>query len=402
MPEPDVSNLMSVQAAMAIIDAAPVARRIESIPLAQSLGLYLAQELRNDRDAPPFDKSLMDGYAVRAADVATVPSELAVVDRIAAGEAATAPLSQGQAMAIMTGAPLPAGADAVVPVEQTQKGSRSNRITVLQAVSRGGFIAARASDSPAGSVVLKSGTRLGPAQIAVAAAIGAVNLPVHAPPSVAVLGTGDELVAPEQSPSATQIRSCNNPMLLALLHRYPYRRSDLGIVRDDPAVIEEKIISGLAHDVLLVTGGMSMGERDFVPGILRRLGGQLRITKLRIKPGKPFIFAEMPGGKFAFGLPGNPVSAFVCTVCLVSRLLMRMAGGPPALSVRTAPLAHPLQANGPRTFYQPAIFDGRALVPLRWKGSADVFTLGQANSLLVRPEDQPAQPAGTMVEFVEI
>jgi molybdopterin molybdotransferase len=402
MTEPDVSNLMTVEQAMAIIDSAAVARRAQRIPLAHSLGLYLAEDLCNDRDAPPFDKSLMDGYAVRARDIATVPCELAVVDRIAAGGAATSPLLGGQAMAIMTGAPVPPGADAVVPVEHTQAIPDSNRIVVLQSVSPGRFIAGRGSDSPAGLLVLKSGTRLGPAQIAVAAGIGAVNLPVHPPPSVAVLGTGDELVQPDQAPAATQIRSCNNSLLLALLARYPSRTTDLGIVPDDPAAIEEKIISGLAHDVLLITGGMSMGERDFVPGILRRLRGDLKITKLRIKPGKPFVFAQMPGGRFVFGLPGNPVSAFVCTVCLVSRLLLRMAGGPPAQPLRSAPLAQSLESNGARTFYQPAIFDGRALIPLQWKGSADIFTLSQANSLLVRPENQPPQPAGAAIEFIEI
>jgi molybdopterin molybdotransferase len=402
MTDLDVSDLMTVEQAMAILDATAVARRVERIPLAQGLGLFLAEDLRNDRDAPPFDKSLMDGYAVRARDIAAVPRELAVVDRIAAGGAATSPLSQGQAMAIMTGAPIPPGADAVVPVEQTQAIPGSNRIVVLQTVSPGRFIAARASDSAAHSLVLKSGTRLGPAQIAVAAAIGAVNVPVFAPPSVAVLGTGDELVAPQQTPAANQIRSCNNSLLLALLQRYPSRATDLGIVPDDPAAIEAKIISGLARDVLLITGGMSMGERDFVPGILHRLRGDLKITKLRIKPGKPFVFAQMPGGKFVFGLPGNPVSAFVCTVCLVSRLLMRMAGGPATEPTRMAPLAQPLEANGPRTFYQPAIFDGRALVPLQWKGSADIFTLSQANSLLVRPENQLPQPAGAAIEFIEI
>ena len=144
-------------------------------------------------------------------------------------------------------------------------------------------------------------------------------------------------------------------------------------------MIEEKIRLGLSHDILLVTGGMSMGERDFVPGILRRLGGDLKITKLRIKPGKPFVFAEMPGGKFVFGLPGNPVSAFVCTVCLVSRLVRRMAGGPAGERVGVAPISQAVEANGPRAFFQPAIFDGRSLTPLKWKGSADIFTLSRAN-----------------------
>jgi molybdopterin molybdotransferase len=191
-------------------------------------------------------------------------------------------------------------------------------------------------------------------------------------------------------------------MLMALLQRQPCRASDLGLVEDDPAVIRERIEAGLNHDVLLVTGGMSMGERDFVPEIFRDLGAEMKITKLRIKPGKPFVFAKMPGGKFVFGLPGNPVSAFVCTTCLVSRLLEKMAGGTPRPQMRSAPVARSLVANGNRTFFQPATFDGRAITPLHWRGSADIFTLGQANALLVRPEDQAAQPAGAVVEFMEL
>jgi molybdopterin molybdotransferase len=305
-------------------------------------------------------------------------------------------------MSIMTGAPLPAGADAVVPIEATHAVAGSNRVMIREAVAGGRFIARRGNDAGTGSVVLKLGSRIGAAQVAVAASIGAVDVPIFSPPSVAVLGTGDELVAPNQMPVGSQIRSCNNAMLMALLRRYPCGAVDLGIVRDEPGEIEEKIKLGLSHDILLVTGGMSMGERDFVPGILRELGGDLKITKLRIKPGKPFVFAEMPGGKFVFGLPGNPVSAFVCTVCLVSRLVMRMAGGPAGETVKVAPISQTVEANGPRAFYQPAIFDGRLLLPLQWKGSADIFTLSRANCLLVRPENQAAQPAGATMEFVEL
>jgi molybdopterin molybdotransferase len=402
MGEPDVSNLMTVEQAMGIIDAAIVRPRVVRTKLLECLGLFLAEDLRNDRDAPPFDKSLMDGYAVRAADVQTIPCELTVVGTVAAGGAADSVLQPGQAMSIMTGAPLPVGADAVVPVEATGSISGSNRVTIREPVASGRFIARRGSDAMAGAVVLKCGARVGAAQVAVAASIGAANLPIFAPPSVAVLGTGDELVAPDQAPVGSQIRSCNNAMLVALLRKFPCRVVDLGIVHDEPGVIEERIRLGLSHDILLVTGGMSMGERDFVPEILRRLGGDLKITKLRIKPGKPFVFAELPGGKFVFGLPGNPVSAFVCTVCLVSRLVTRMAGGPAGDKVGVAPISQAVEANGPRAFYQPAIFDGRLLKPLQWKGSADIFTLSRANALLVRSENQPAQLSGAMMEFIEI
>jgi len=402
MDQPDISNLITVQQAISIVDSAAIQSRRVRVEMEQALGFYLAEDLASDRDAPPFDKSLMDGYAVRSADLRTIPCELAIVETIAAGQASQTILEPGQAMAIMTGAPLPAGADTVVPVEATEISSDSHQVLIRENIAAGRNIARRGCDVNGGSVVLKAQMRIGPAQIAVAASIGAVNLPVFAPASVAVLGTGDELVRPDQSPGESQIRSCNNAMLMALLRRFPCRAIDLGLVWDDPQAIEEKIKQGLSHDVLLITGGMSMGERDFVPGILRKLGGELKITKLRIKPGKPFVFAEMPGGKFVFGLPGNPVSAFVCTFRLVSRLLMRMAGGPPEQRLAVAPLALPLDANGPREFYQPAIFDGKELHPLKWIGSADVFTLGRANSLMIRPENQPALPVGFAMEFLEI
>jgi molybdopterin molybdotransferase len=401
MAEPDVSDLISVQQAMAIIDAAAVRPLVRRVGLGQASGLYLAEDLRSDRDAPPFDKSVMDGFAVRAQDTGLPSCELEIVGQVAAGGSGDISLKGGQAISIMTGAPLPAGADAVVPVEQTRIGGGSSRIAILEPAKEGQFIARRGSEYSAGAMMLKSGVRLGPAQIAVAASIGAATPAVYAPPTVAVLGTGDELVGPAEIPGPSQIRSCNNPMLLALLGRYPVRMVNLGLVVDDRAKIETKISAAMEHDVLLVTGGMSMGERDYVPGILKELGADLKITKLRIKPGKPFVFAKMPGGKFVFGLPGNPVSAFVCTRILVSRLLMRMAGGPASPAVQKAPLAKPLEKSGPRAFYQPAIFDGSALTPLDWRGSADIHTLSRANCLLVRPENHPAQPAGAAIEFVE-
>jgi molybdopterin molybdotransferase len=401
MAELDVSDLIGVNEAMSIIDGVQVQPRAIHVPLDQSQGLFLAQELRSDRDSPPFDKAQMDGYAVRAADVTNVPRELAIAETVPAGTSAGSSLQPGQAIAIMTGAPIPSGADAVIPVEQTEKVA-GNRVVVKTTTAVGRFIAPRGSDAKANTVVLPSGSRIGPAQIAVAASTGATNLLVNVAPSVGVLGTGDELVPSDQTPTGPQIRSSNNAMLIALLKRFPCTATDLGIVRDDPALIEKSIRSGLSHDVLLITGGMSMGERDFVPTILRQLGGELKITKLRFKPGKPFVFAVLPGGKFVFGLPGNPVSAFVCTLCLVSRLLTRMAGGPPATPTHLAPLSKPLPVNGPRAFFQPAIFDGRTIKPLDWKGSADIFTLSQANSLLIRPENQPQLNAGEMVEFLSL
>jgi molybdopterin molybdotransferase len=402
MIEPDVSQLITVSQAIVILDAVKVTPRMVRIDLAQAEGLRLAEPLRADRDSPPFDKVLMDGYAVRSADLANLPKELHLRGRTVAGQAAKEAIFGGQTIAVTTGAPLPPGADAVVPLEDTELVAGTDRVRFLRVTAPGKCIARRASEEKAKSIVLPAGARLGPAQLAVAASIGAARPAVFAAPSVAVVGSGDELVAIDQTPKGAQIRSSNNLMLAAQLRRWNCRVTDLGTAPDDPAAIREKIVAGLREDVLVISGGMSVGERDFVPQILHDLGAEMLITKLRIKPGKPFVFARMKDGQFIFGLPGNPVSAFVCMACLGRRLLDRIAGGTGQIPRRMAALGEALDANSSREFYQPAIFDGRAILPLAWKGSADIYTLARANALIVRPENHPPQPAGAAVDFLEI
>ena len=410
MSEPDVSDLLTVQQAIAILDSVKVEPRSVPMPLSQAQGLHLAQDVTADRDYPPFDKSLMDGYAVRSADVQTVPTELRLVGEVAAGGESSVALEAGETMAIMTGAPIPPGADAVIPIEDTSR--EQDRVRILRAPAPPQrFIAGRGSDIARGQPVLRVGARLEAAQLAVAATIGAQELPVHPRPRVAVLATGDELVSIDAAPAGSQIRNSNTPMLLALLRKWGCEAADLGIARDDPQTIRSSIESGLQHDALFISGGMSMGAHDHVPHLLREMNVDLKITKLRIKPGKPFLFGIKKGSgvistSYVFGLPGNPVSGFVCTVRLASRLLARLAGGRPEERWISARLWASLPANGPREFYQPARVDwsvqGPTLTPLGWKGSADLFTLAQANALLVRPENQPALPQGASVQALEI
>jgi molybdopterin molybdotransferase len=400
------SNLLSVSEAIAILDGAVVTPRIVRLPLRDALGLRLAEQISSDRDYPPFDKAVMDGFAVRAADVAASGATLRVVDTVAAGALGERTVQAGEAIAIMTGAPLPPGADAVVPVEETTRDG--DRVTFRRAARAGEAIARRASDIEAGRVVLAKGARLGPVQVAVAANVGASEITVFAQPSVAVLSTGDELVEIDAVPSGAQIRNSNSVMLVALLRRLGCDVRDLGIARDDPAVIRDAILNGLSlADALFIAGGMSMGERDYVPRLLQELGMDLRITKLRIKPGKPFVFAvarefDSIRDKFVFGLPGNPVSAFVCTLRLASRVLARMAGGTPDGRIGEAKLSSPLPANGPREFYQPALRIGSGVDPMTWKGSADIFTLAAANCLIIRPADARPAEAGDVVPIIEI
>lgn len=420
MSEPDVSDLLSVRQAIEVIDSAEVTPPVVRVPLGEALGLRLAEDLSADRDFPPFDKSLMDGYAVMSGDVAGGPAQLRLIGEVAAGGEATRALAPGEAVAIMTGAPMPPGAQGVVPVEETSR--EGDVVRIKRALDPTRFVARRGADVAAGTLVLSRGTRLGAPQVAVAAAIGAHHVKVHPRVRVAILSTGDELVPIDQAPTGAQIRNSNGPMLVALLLRLGCDVADLGIVVDQKEQIRAAIEEGLRHDVLFVSGGMSMGVYDYVPQLLREMKLDLRITKLRIKPGKPFVFAVREGSgfgvqgsekdqsaissRFVFGLPGNPVSGFVCTVRLASRLIERLAGGAPTECWITARLASPLPANGPREFYQPTKLshtpDGPVATPLGWKGSADLFTLATADGLLVREENEPARSPGDRVRVLEI
>ncbi len=376
------------------------------MPLREALFRTLVEPVSCDVDYPPFDRSVMDGYAVRAADVASAPVQLKLVGRIAAGAMPQKKLSSGQTMQINTGAPLPAGADAVVRLEDTQLSSDATHLMFQQSVPPGHFITRRGTYVSAGQTVLAAGTRLTPLEIAVAATAGAASVTVYRQPRVAVLATGDELIDIDQTPRGAEIRNSNQYLLEALIRGTHAEPLVLGVARDHPETTRTKIAEGLEADVLCITGGVSVGEFDFVPKALAALGACVHIHKMMIKPGRPTLFATMPSGTLVFALPGNPVSAFVGFELFVRPSLAALEGRcgivprPVGAKLRGA-----LSASADRRSYWPARVqadpDGDLHAEaLAWHGSGDPFGLATANAMIMRPPNSPAATTGERVSVL--
>jgi molybdopterin molybdotransferase len=397
MGEIDVSELLTVQQAICAIELLPASPRVVSMPVRSAVGCAVARDYFAPNDYPPFDRSFMDGYAVRSCDLPEGKGRLAIAGEVLAGRVFSGTVQAGETVKIMTGAPVPEGADAVVPVEHTHADGRWVSIDSPH-LRPGSAIAPRGSDCTAGTAVLPAGTILTPAHIAVAATIGLAEVSVYDRPTVSVLSTGDEIA---HADGASSINDANGPMLATLLERLGCRVERVDVADDDPARLRAALQLGMQSDLLVSSGGVSMGDADHVPALLRELGVSLAITKLRIKPGKPFVLGSHARG-FAIGLPGNPVSAFCCTLRLARRLIDRLAGRAPSERWIELPLADPISANGPREFYQPAVIESGRIRVLPWKGSADVFTLSAASILVVRPIDDAARFAGELVRAMEI
>lgn len=379
----------------------------ETVALESALSRVLRANVLADRDLPPFDRAAMDGFAVRAEDAAQAGARLRVTGEIRAGVWPDRAVGVREAMRIMTGAPVPEGADAVIQVERTKRSPSAAagepEVLLETAVTAGQNIVSRGSEAKAGAVLLREGVRIGAAHLAVLASVGQIEPLVSRRPRVAVIVTGDEVVDPRTRPSAAQIRNANGPALLAAVHEAGGVASDFGIVSDDPGKTRDAIARALngAHDAIVLSGGVSAGDFDFVETALGDLGVTLHVTAVRVKPGAPFVFGTK-GATLVFGLPGNPVSAQVTFELFARPALLKMQG---ASAYRRpgfeATLTGPLANRSGRRSYTPVLVSpgegGLRALPIRTQGSGDAVAHSLANALAVLEPDQTSAAPGDRI-----
>jgi molybdopterin molybdotransferase len=421
-------------------------RPSEEVLLLQAAGRVLAEPVVADRDFPPFPRATRDGFAVRADDLANGKTLLRVVGQVRAGDSYDLPVASGEAVEIMTGAAVPAGADAVVMVEYTetksqeldqkadeepQRDQSENRavigddqildinsdektrpqekrteefVEIQRAVTTGENIVPAGAEARVGQELLPRGVRLGSAQIALAAAAGKASLRVYRKPRVAILSTGDELVEVAEKPGPSQIRNSNSYSLAAMVVECGGEPVQLPIAPDEEGKLTELIQEGLKADMLLLSGGVSMGKFDLVEQALKSLGAEFIFTGALIQPGKPVVFGEVGSVAF-FGLPGNPVSVMVTFELFARQVVEALSGAEPSrLKSARAKLKKDFKTKTGLTRFLPAtlsggLYDAEVEVVL-WQGSGDMLAAARANCYLVVPQDREKLARGEMVTVV--
>ncbi|MCH7987986.1 MAG: molybdopterin molybdotransferase MoeA, partial [Planctomycetes bacterium] len=365
-------------------------------------------EIISDVDSPPFDKALMDGYAVRAADIFGESTTLDVIEELTAGQVPSKVVGTGEATCIMTGAPIPDGADAVVKVEETQFDTDSQTVRITGAsIKTGTNLILRGTSMKQGDIVLSAGRLLRPQELGSLAEMGEHIVSVRRRPKIAVLATGDELVPINATPGPGQIRNSNETMLAAQIRHAGGEAVPLGIAKDDATQLREKICVGLQSDVLLLSGGVSAGKLDLVPSALEAAGVKQVFHKVHLKPGKPIWFGVLDSDdsprRYVFGLPGNPVSSLVCFELFVRTAIRRLMGIDPAMpqAVR-AKLGQEHIVHSDRPTYHPARLDRREaeaiVTPVPWHGSSDLRATVDANGMILFPPGERAYDCGEAVD----
>lgn len=396
------------------------AHRLESerVTLDAARGRVLAQDVLADTDLPPFDRSQMDGYALRAEDTkdasAESPARLRVVGESAAGRGWHGTLNAGEAARIMTGAPVPAGADAVQKVEVTRAFDDDRAVEILEPAKVGQSILPRASEVERGAIALHAGTRITSSAMAILASFGCAQVRVSKRPRVAILATGTELVPVDETPAADQIRDSNSYALAAYAETIGAQVERLPLAGDDEEKLKQTIADAAKRaDVLILSGGVSVGDYDFTKPALRALGAEIFFERVALRPGKPTVFAgledtETKHRTLVFGLPGNPVSVAVTFQLFARTAILAMQGATETgLIEETATLAREAKGTKERTVYLPARLrtdkDARLVAePLQWRGSSDFVAFAAADSLIIIPAGARTIEAGELVRAVRL
>src|SRR5487761_73665 len=390
-----------------VIEATAGLRRIpasEAVKLENALGRILAERIVADRDYPPFDRATRDGFAVRAADCREADAKLRVIGEIRAGGKVVGAVNAGECVQIMTGAAMPPGTDAVVMIEHTRASAKQNEVVIERAAEAGINIVPRGAESRAGDPLLGVATRMGYAEIAVAAQVGRAELRVYRKPRVAILSTGDEVVAADATPGPLEIRNSNGASLAAQAKLAGAEPVLLGNAPDRAEELRKMIARGLEEDALVLSGGVSMGKYDLVEEVLRGLGAELFFDAVAIRPGRPAVFG-MCRGRPVFGLPGNPVSTMVTFELFVVPAIDILGGGDARpLPLLKAKLARAAEQKAALTHFLPATLEwpnGEATVTeLPWQGSGDIATLACGNCFLVVHQSKLKMDAGEWVDVL--
>jgi molybdopterin molybdotransferase len=401
--------MIPVADAIQIVKHQTRALEIEPVELWNTLGRYLAEDIVADCDLPPFDRSQMDGYAVRATDTLTVPAKLKIVGESAAGRGWHNALKPGEAVRIMTGASVPAGADSVQQVELTREVEGGSEVEILEAVTIGRSIVERGSEIKASQTVLRAGERINAAAVAVLASFGYANVKVGKRPRLAILATGSELVAVDQKPGTDQIRDSNNFSIAAYTELAGATIERLPLAGDDIAQLTRQIGDAAERsDIIVTSGGVSVGRYDFTKTVFKDLGAEIFFERVALRPGKPIVFARLPNGTLVFGLPGNPVSVSVTFNLFARVAILAMQGAAETdLEAGTALLGMSVKPAKDRDSYLPARLttnENAELIaePLKWGGSSDFVGFVGATALIIIPPGTGGIEAGTKVRIVHL
>jgi molybdopterin molybdotransferase len=404
----DAETMIPIFQAVNLICEATRPLGAEDVRTSDALNRVLAEDVIADSDLPPFDRAQMDGYAVRAADVANTPARLRIVGESAAGAGWHHEMKAGEAVRIMTGAPVPTGADAVQQVELTREVDRNATVEILESVEAGRSIVRRAAEIKAGEIVLRAGEDINAAMIATLASFGYARVKVGRRPRVAVMATGSELVDVDQKPARDQIRDSNNYTIAAYAISAGATVERLPLAGDNTEELKRQIAAAASRsDVLITSGGVSMGVYDFTKAALKELGAEIFFERVALRPGKPTVFGRL-GDTLVFGLPGNPVSVAV-TFNLFARVALRVMQGAkqPQLLEETAVLSRDLKGSMDRESFLPAVLrtDGKGTLlaePLKWGGSSDFVAFSRATALINLPVGVKSIEQGTPVKVVRL